>query len=72
MNKGFEQRLRRLEQQQGRRAPKKRMLPDWLLDRWHEETGLAFDTDEKVRESFQQQPEYRDAQRRNTAPARSK
>ncbi len=69
MNKGFEQRLRRLEQQQGRRAPKKRMFPDWLLDRWREETGLALDTDEKVRESFQQQSEYRDGRRRNAAPA---
>jgi hypothetical protein len=61
MNKQFERRLRRLEQQQHAGRRKKRILPEWLLELWHEETGLPFDTDEHVLESLQwiQQPAYR-------------
>jgi hypothetical protein len=72
VNQSFEQRLRRLEELQEPRPSKKRIAPDWLLDHWHEETGLPFDTDEEARDSIRrmQQPEYRD-RRRNTAPAPS-
>ena len=31
--------------------PTKRLLPQWLLDNWHEQTGLPFDTDELALES---------------------
>ena len=60
MNKQFERRLRRLEQQQEAGRRKKAMLPAWLLERWHAQTGLPFDTNEHVRDSLQriQQPEY--------------
>jgi hypothetical protein len=75
VNKQFEQRLRRLEQLQERRSWKKRMLPDWLLDLWHEQSGLPFDTDEKARDSIRrmQHPEYRDKddRRQSTAPSPS-
>jgi hypothetical protein len=58
MNKQFEGRLGRLEQQQEARRRKKPMFPEWLLERWHTRTGLPFDTDEHVRDSLQrmQQP----------------
>ena len=61
MNKQFERRLRKLEQQQKAGIPKKRILPEWLLEQWHEDTGLPFDTDEHVVDSLQriQQPAYR-------------
>lgn len=52
MNKKFEQRLRRLEQLQEPRSSKKRILPEWLLDMWHEQSGLPFDTDEKALDSI--------------------
>jgi len=60
MNKQFERRLRRLEQQQEAGRPRKAMLPEWLLESWHKQTGLPFDTNEHVRDSLQrmQQPEY--------------
>ena len=60
MNKQFERRLRRLEQQQEAGRRKKPMLPEWLRERWHKATSLPFDTDEHVRDSLQrmQQPEY--------------
>ena len=61
MDKHFERRLRKLEQQPEPKRRKKPMLPEWLLERWHEQTGLPFDTDEHVRDSLErmQQPEYR-------------
>ena len=63
MNKRFEQRLRRLEQLLESRSSRKRIAPDWLLDHWHEETGLPFDTDERARDSIRrmQQPKHRDS-----------
>jgi len=70
MNERLEQRLRKLEQQQEReRQPKKQICPQWMMDRWHEETGLPFDTEENARDSIQRmlQPEYREARRNKTA-----
>jgi hypothetical protein len=60
MNQQFERRLRRLEQHQERGKRKKPILPEWLLEEWHAQTGLPFDTDEHVRDSLQrmQQREY--------------
>ena len=69
VNKQFEQRLRRLEQLQGRRSSKKRIVPDWLLDMWHEESGLPFDTDERARDSIQRmQQQYREESLTENAP----
>ena len=58
MNKQFEGRLRSLEQQQEVGRRKKPMFPEWLLERWHRQTDLPFDTDEHVRDSLKrmQQP----------------
>ena len=53
MNKQFERRLRKLEQQQKAGTRKKQMFPEWLLELWHEDTGLPFDTDEHVMDSLQ-------------------
>ena len=60
MNTQFERRLKRLEQQQEAKRRKKAMFPEWLLEEWHKQTGLPFDTDEHVRDSLRrmQQPEY--------------
>jgi hypothetical protein len=40
--------------------PTKRLLPEWLLDDWHEQTGLPFDTDELALESIRrmQEPKF--------------
>ena len=40
--------------------PTKRLLPQWLLDDWHEQTGLPFDTDELALESVRrmQDPKF--------------
>jgi len=61
MNKNFERRLRKLEQQQKIGRRKKRILPEWLLEQWHEDTGLPLDTDEQFLDNLQrmQQPAYR-------------
>jgi hypothetical protein len=32
--------------------PTKRLAPEWLLDAWHEDSGLPFDTDELALESL--------------------
>jgi hypothetical protein len=32
--------------------PTKRLVPEWLFDDWHEQTGLPFDTDELALESI--------------------
>jgi hypothetical protein len=70
VNKQFEQRLRRLEQMQGRRSSKKRILPDWLLDMWHEQSGLPFDTDEKALDSIRQiQRQRREGSTENAPPS---
>jgi hypothetical protein len=60
MNTQFERRLKRLEQQQEAKRRKKPMFPEWLLEEWHKQTSLPFDTDEHVRDSLRrmQQPEY--------------
>ena len=41
-------RITALEKARGLRnaKPTKPLLPEWLLDAWHEQTGLPFDTDE--------------------------
>ncbi len=54
MNRRFEQRLSRLEQCQAHpsRASKKRVLPEWLLEIYHRDTGLPFDTDERAMDSM--------------------
>ena len=54
VNRQFEQRLRRLEQRQAHqpRASKKRVLPEWLLEIYHRDTGLPFDTDERAMDSM--------------------
>ena len=40
--------------------PTKRLLPQWLLDDLHEQTGLPFDTDEQALESVRrlQDPKF--------------
>ena len=37
--------------------PAKQRFPDWLLDAWHEDSGLPFDTDEQVLESLRRMRE---------------
>jgi len=37
--------------------PTKRLLPEWLLDDWHKQTGLPFDTDELALESIRRMQE---------------
>jgi hypothetical protein len=70
VNKQFEQRLRRLEQMQGRRSSKKRILPDWLLDMWHEQSGLPFDTDEKALDSIRRiEQQRREGWTKNAPPS---
>ena len=70
MNKQFEQRLRRLEQLHGRQSSKKRILPDWLLDMWHEQSGLPFDTDEKALDSIRRiQQQRREGWTKNAPPS---
>lgn len=72
MNKQFEQRLRRLEQLPERRSSKKRIVPDWLLAMWHEESGLPFDTDEKALDSIRRmEQQYREESTTENAPPRS-
>ena len=60
MNQQFKRRLRRLEQHQESEECNKQLLPDWLAEQWHKQTGLPFDTDEHARDSIRrmQQPEY--------------
>jgi len=67
VNQQFERRLRRLEQQHKTGRPKKRMLPEWLLKAWQEETGLPFDTDEHVRDSLERMQRLRISQFRCAA-----
>ena len=70
VNKRFEQRLRRIEQLQGRRSSKKRILPEWLLDMWHEQSGLPFDTDEKALDSIRRiQQQRREGWTKNAPPS---
>ena len=40
--------------------PTKRIVPEWLLNAWHEDTGLPFDTDERAMESIvrMQEPDF--------------
>jgi hypothetical protein len=59
MNKQFGRRLRRVEQQyeQQRSQPKKTWLPPWLTDKWQEDTGLPFDTQERAWDSFRRMKE---------------
>ena len=60
MNRQFERRLRRLEQHQESQERAKPLLPDWLREQWHQQTGIPFDTDEHARDSIRrmQLPEY--------------
>jgi hypothetical protein len=55
MNRRFEQRLRRLEEQQATQlgTSTKRWLPEWLLDAWLKDTGLPYDTNERARDSME-------------------
>jgi hypothetical protein len=70
VKKQFEQRLRKLEQIQGRRSSKKRILPDWLLDMWHEQSGLPFDTDEKALDSIRRiEQQRREGWTKNAPPS---
>jgi hypothetical protein len=70
VKKQFEQRLRKLEQTQRRRSSKKRILPDWLLDMWHEQSGLPFDTDEKALDSIRRiQQQRREGWTKNAPPS---
>ena len=70
MKKQFEQRLRKLEQTQRWRSSKKRILPDWLLDMWHEQSGLPFDTDEKALDSIRRiQQQRREGWTKNAPPS---
>jgi hypothetical protein len=53
VNRGFEQRLKRLEQKQSQALrPKKEWLPKWLTDLWSEDYGLPFDTQERGLDSL--------------------
>jgi hypothetical protein len=53
MNRQYEQRLRRLEQKQRQGIEaKKAWLPQWLLDKWSEDSGLPFDTEERGMDSL--------------------
>ena len=67
MNRRFEQRVSRLEQQRQPGTEKKPFLPQWLLDAWHESTGLPFDTRERALASLRrmQQPDFRRTVRDN-------
>ena len=70
MKKQFEQRLRKLEQTQRWRSSKKRILPDWLLDMWHEQSGLPFNTDEKALDSIRRiQQQRREGWTKNAPPS---
>ena len=59
MNKQFWQRLRTLEKhyERQRSQPKKTWLPPWLTDRWQEDTGLPFDTQERAWDSLRRMKE---------------
>ena len=59
MNKKLERRLRRLEQEceQQRSQLKKTWLPTWLTDKWQEDTGLPFDTQERAFDSLRRMKE---------------
>jgi hypothetical protein len=59
VNKQFERRLRRLEQHYEHQTsqPKKTWLPPWLTDKWQEDTGLPFDTQERAFDSLRRMKE---------------
>jgi hypothetical protein len=46
-------RLRRLEHQQNPASPKKSRFPEWLLDRWRQQSSQALDADENAMDSLQ-------------------
>ena len=52
-------RITALEKARGLQVAKrtKRLLPEWLLDDWHKQTGLPFDTDELALESIRRMQE---------------
>ena len=55
MNRQYEQRLKRLEQMQSQALQaKKAWMPQWLLDKWSEDYGLPFDTEERGLDSLRQ------------------
>jgi len=55
-------RITALEKARGLQVAKrtKRLLPEWLLEDWHKQTGLPFDTDELALESIRrmQEPKF--------------
>ena len=55
-------RITALEKARGLQFAKrtKRLLPEWLLEDWHKQTGLPFDTDELALESIRrmQEPKF--------------
>jgi hypothetical protein len=57
--RNLEKRITALEKAHALRVakPTKRLAPEWLLDAWHKDTGLPFDTDELARESLRRMRE---------------